>query len=122
MPGPGKRKAIIREDTTNKVYNTEISDNGTRKNVTAQTAYGRGEFKRKFNVRSKQEIEGFKKNETGRYDSGAAPRVGGPASNTQGGVPTGGTKKQVYKSKMRVKKTAASPQAKSAARKIYRKS
>ena len=54
------------------------------------------------------------------FDSGPSPRVGGKASNTQGGIPMGGSKKQVYKAKMRVKKSAASPQAKFSAKKLYK--
>jgi len=59
-------------------------------------------------------------NKSGQYTMGVGPRTGGTASNTQGGVPQGGTKKQVFKAKARVNKTAASPQAKRAARMIYK--
>lgn len=61
--------------------------------------------------------ESVNDNNSGQYVVG--PGVGGSASNTQGGVPRGGTKKQVFKAKMRVNKTQASPQAKRAARNAY---
>jgi len=51
--------------------------------------------------------------------SGAAPGTGGKASSTQGAAPSGGTKKQVKASKLRVRTNSASPQAKRSARKLY---
>ena len=58
---------------------------------------------------------------TGHFDSGVAPRVGGKATATQGGVPIGGTKKSIIIAKRNVNKSAASPQAKRAARMSYRR-
>lgn len=55
----------------------------------------------------------------GQFSGGAAPKVGGEAVATQGGVPAGGTKKMVKQSKMRVRTNSASPQAKRSASKLY---
>jgi hypothetical protein len=57
---------------------------------------------------------------SGQYaGSGAAPKTGGKVIATQGAAPSGGSKKQVKASKMRVRTNAASKQAKRSARKLY---
>jgi hypothetical protein len=55
----------------------------------------------------------------GSFTGSAAPRVGGAPVKPSSGVPTGGTKRQLSESKARVNKSAASPQAKRSARKLY---
>ena len=56
----------------------------------------------------------------GDYGTHEAPRVGG-AAQVSIGVPSGGTKKQIRASKIRVKRNDASPQAKMSAKTLYRK-
>lgn len=70
-------------------------------------------------MEKKQHSTSSKSQSTGQF-SGPAPRVGGPAKSTQGGVPSGGSKKMVFKSKVRVNRSSASPQAKASARRIYK--
>lgn len=53
------------------------------------------------------------------YAGNSAPRVGGKATATQGGVPTVSSKKLIKISKRNVNKSAASSQAKRSARKLY---
>lgn len=57
---------------------------------------------------------------TGHYTTQAAPRTGGTAMAATG-LPSGGSRKQIRMSKVRVKKSAASPQAKRSAAMLYRK-
>ena len=55
----------------------------------------------------------------GTYSGTPAPRVGGKASGKRLNV-VGGTKKQIKAARRNVKKSAASPQAKRAARRLYK--
>ena len=55
----------------------------------------------------------------GTYSGAPAPRVGGKASGKRLNV-VGGTKKQIKAARRNVKKSAASPQAKRAARRLYK--
>lgn len=54
------------------------------------------------------------------FDGSAAPRVGGGAPMQKDGPVAGGSRKQMKAAKMRVNKSAASPAAKAAARRLYR--
>jgi len=55
----------------------------------------------------------------GTYSGTPAPRVGGKATGKRLNV-VGGTKKQIKASRRNVKKSAASPQAKLAAKRLYK--